>query len=383
MSIIPLSVPHIDNSDIQYIKKNLKSGWVSTAGKDIEKFEREIKKFTKSKHAVACVNGTSGLHVSLVGLGLKKTDEVIVPTITFIAPINSIRYVGASPIFFDCDKFHNLDLEKVKSFLKNNTFKKGGTTFNKKTKKKIFGIIVVHVWGNLSDLNELKKICKKYNLKLIEDASEALGSFYINNKKKIHSGTIGDCGIISFNGNKIITTGGGGAILCKKKKLAKKIKYLINQAKEGIDFTHNKIGYNYKLPNLNAMLGMSQIKKINKYIKIKKYINKLYKDGFKNLSNVSILDSPNYSSSNNWLNVLQIKKKINTRKIREMFLKKNIDVRLIWKPNHDQKHLRKFQRFKIMNANKIIKNCLLLPSSVNLKKKDIDKIVSATNSIVK
>ena len=383
MSKISLSIPHIDNSDINYIKKTLKSGWVSTAGKDIDKFELAIKKFTKSKHVLACVNGTSGLHISLVGLGLKKTDEVIVPTITFIAPINSIRYVGASPIFFDCDKFHNLDLQKVKEFLKNNTYSIKGNTHNKTTNKKIFGIIAVHVWGNTCDLFELKKICKKYNLKLIEDASESLGSFFLHKKKAIHSGTIGDCGIISFNGNKIITTGGGGAVLCNTKKLANKIKYLINQAKEGIDFTHNEMGYNYRLPNLNAMLGISQIKKIHKYIKIKKYINKLYKDGFKNSSNVSILNSPDYSLSNNWLNVLHVKTKINIHKIREMFLKKNIDVRLIWKPNHEQKYLKQFQRFKIVNANKIIKNCILLPSSVNIKKKDVDRIISITKSIIK
>ncbi|MDA9966890.1 aminotransferase class I/II-fold pyridoxal phosphate-dependent enzyme [Candidatus Pelagibacter sp.] len=383
MSKISLSIPHIDNSDINYIKKTLKSGWVSTAGKDIDKFELEIKKFTKSKHVLACVNGTSGLHISLVSLGLKKTDEVIVPTITFVAPINSIRYVGASPIFFDCDKFHNLDLKKVKEFLSNNTYSIKGNTYNKKTKKKIFGIIAVHVWGNTCDLFELKKICKKYNLKLIEDASESLGSFFLHKKKRVHSGTIGDCGIISFNGNKIITTGGGGAVLCNNKKLANKIKYLINQAKEGIDFTHNEMGYNYRLPNLNAMLGISQIKKIHKYIKIKKYINKLYKDGFKNSSNVSILNSPDYSLSNNWLNVLHVKTKINIHKIREMFLKKNIDVRLIWKPNHEQKYLKQFQRFKIVNANKIIKNCILLPSSVNIKKKDVDRIISITKSIIK
>ena len=383
MSKISLSIPHIDNSDINYIKKTLKSGWVSTAGKDIDKFELEIKKFTKSKHVLACVNGTSGLHISLVSLGLKKTDEVIVPTITFVAPINSIRYVGASPIFFDCDKFHNLDLKKVKEFLSNNTYSIKGNTYNKKTKKIIFGIIAVHVWGNTCDLFELKKICKKYNLKLIEDASESLGSFFLHKKKRVHSGTIGDCGIISFNGNKIITTGGGGAVLCNNKKLANKIKYLINQAKEGIDFTHNEMGYNYRLPNLNAMLGISQIKKIHKYIKIKKYINKLYKDGFKNSSNVSILNSPDYSLSNNWLNVLHVKTKINIHKIREMFLKKNIDVRLIWKPNHEQKYLKQFQRFKIVNANKIIKNCILLPSSVNIKKKDVDRIISITKSIIK
>lgn len=383
MSKISLSIPQIDKNDIQYIKKSLKSGWVSTAGKDIDKFEFEIKKFTKSKHVLACVNGTSGLHISLVSLGLKKNDEVIVPSITFVAPINSIRYVGASPIFFDCDKFHNLDLKKVKEFLSTNTYLKKGNTYNKKTKKKIFGIIAVHVWGNSCDMLELKKICKKYNLRLIEDASEALGSFYLNNKRKFHSGTIGDCGIISFNGNKIITTGGGGAILCKNKKLAIKIKYLINQAKEGVDFTHNEIGYNYRLPNLNAMLGISQINKLRRYIKVKEYINKLYLEGFKNFSDVSILNSPKYSLSNNWLNVLQIKKKININKIRNMFLKKNIDVRLIWKPNHEQKYLKHFQKFKIVNANKIVKNCILLPSSVNLKKKDINRIIKITKNIIK
>ena len=385
MTKIPLSVPLIDAQDIRYVKNSLKSGWVSTAGKDINKFELKIKKFTKSKYAVTCVNGTSGLHVSLLALGLKKTEEVIVPTLTFVAPINAVRYVGASPIFIDCDKFHNLDLEKVKQFLESNTFKKRGITYNKKTKKRIFGIITVHVWGNSCDMKKLKKISREFNLKIIEDASESLGSFYKFKNKKFHTGTLGDCGVISFNGNKIITTGGGGVVLCKSKKLAAKIRYLINQAKDGIDFTHNEIGYNYRLPNLNAMLGISQIHKLKKFINIKKKIHFLYKKGFENSSNFKILTSPIYSISNNWLNVLEIKSKkyFNLYLLRNIFLKNNIDVRLIWRPNHSQKIFKDYQAFRVSKANKIFKNSILLPSSVNLRKNEINKIISITKNIIK
>lgn len=228
-----LASPKIFSDTKKQVLNSLKNNWISSWGDYIAKFENKIKKYTNSKNVVVCSSGTAALHVSLVLSNVKKGDEVIVPTLTFIATINVVKYLDASPIFMDCDNFFNIDVKKTIEFLNKETFFKNNFTFNKKTGKKISAIIPVHVWGNAVKLKELIKICKKKNIKVIEDATESLGTFYthkeLNGK---HTGTIGDFGCLSFNGNKIITAGAGGAILTKSNLLAKKARYLISQSKD-------------------------------------------------------------------------------------------------------------------------------------------------------
>jgi len=244
--MIPLSVPNLKGNEKKYLKKCISTEFVSSVGEYVNIFEKNISKFTKSKYAVACSSGTTALHLALRAISIEKDDEVIVPSMSFIATVNPVRYLNASPVFMDCDNFYNLDIYKFKQFIEKNTFFKNGFTINKKTKKKIKAVIPVHVSGNAVDLESIVNFCKKKNIKIVEDAAEALGTFYLRGKlKNKHAGIIGDIGCLSFNGNKIITSGGGGMIITNDKKLAKKCKYLSTQAtNDSIIYKHDDIGYN-------------------------------------------------------------------------------------------------------------------------------------------
>ena len=279
MKFYPLSAPYLKFQESNYVNECIKSEWVSSSGKFIKKFEEEISKYTQSKFVISCVNGTSALHIALKIIGVNNSCEVIVPSLTFIAPINAVRYCNADPIFIDSDHSHNLDIKKTIKFLQEETIQKNNICYNIKTNKKIKALIPVHVWGNAIELDILVTACKKRNIKIVEDASESLGTFFNSGKfKSKHTGTVGDIGCISFNGNKIVTCGGGGAILTSSKKYADEAKYLINQAKENnIFYEHNKVGYNYRLQNINAAIGYAQMKKIDYLVKKKRNIFNNYK----------------------------------------------------------------------------------------------------------
>ena len=331
------------------------------------------------------INATSALHISLLLSHVKRGEEVIVPTITYIATVNSIKYVGASPIFMDAEDDLNISVEKVKKFLDNETITRKGFTFNKKTKKKISAIIVVHTFGNAVDIKKLIKICRKKRIKLIEDAAESLGTFYtqkyLNSK---HTGTIGDFGCVSFNGNKIITTGGGGAILTNNKKKYLDGSYLCDQAKDDSIFSvHNNTGYNYKLSNIHSALGCAQFKKLKLYIQKKKKIFKNYCKLFKGNKDFYILKPKNFFSPNYWLIILVLKnqKKTNLRNLISRLKKNNIETRPIWKANHLQKPYKIYQSYKIEKANKIINTHLCIPSSPDLTYSEQKKIYKLILSI--
>ena len=373
---ISLHAPFLKGNEVKYVKKCISTTWLSSAGNYVTQFEKKIISYTKSKFGASCINGTAALQVSLRLLGLKADHEVIVPTITFIAPINAIKYFSAKPIFMDVDDFGNIDSKKTIDFIKNKTIFKNGKTYNKKTKKIISVLIAVHVFGNPADLEKLVSICKKRNIKVLEDASESLGSFYSRGKfKGKHTGTVGDLGCISFNINKVITTGGGGMILCKNKKMSKKIKYLVNQAKDDkINFIHNDVGYNFGLSNINAAIGYAQLENLNKILKLKKKLHLLYRDYFKEKTKFSIIEKPNYSVSNYWLNIVDLKSRKQKLNFLKNLLKHNIEARPVWKCNHLQKPYLNYETFKITNALKIVNNYLCLPSSYFLKKKHLKKI---------
>ena len=269
MNKILLSEPYLGKAEISTVTKTIKDNWISTAGSNISKFENKISNYTKSKYCIACNSGTSALHIALKVLGVNKKHEVIAPSITFIATINAIRYNDASPIFMDVDNSFNIDEDKTINFLEQNTKIVNGQCVNKKTKKVIKVVIIAHIWGGGAKFKKLIAICKKKKIKILEDAAESLGTFYKKYLKNKHTGTIGNIGILSFNGNKIITTGAGGMILTNNKSLEKKCRYLINQAKNNEFFLHNKIGYNYRMASLNASLGIPQINNIKKITKLK------------------------------------------------------------------------------------------------------------------
>tara|TARA_Y100001958_G_C21206785_1_gene532807 strand:+ start:365 stop:1519 length:1155 start_codon:yes stop_codon:yes gene_type:complete len=380
MSRIPLSVPSIKGNEWKYLKECLDTEWISSAGKYVDLFEKNISEYTGSKYAIACVNGTSAIQISLQLAGVCPGDEVIVPTLTFIAPVNAIAYNGAIPIFMDADKYYNIDIEKTIHFINKETYFKNGFSYNKSSKNKISAIVPVHVWGNGCLLDELVAICNERNIQIVEDASESLGTSYSEGTySDNHTGTIGKFGCISFNGNKIISTGGGGMILTDDSMLAEKAKYLTTQAKDDeIKYIHNSIGYNFRLTNIQAALGVAQLESLPEFLIKKKKIFRYYSDGIKEIEGLLIADVPSYCENNHWLNLLQIKKDIyidDRNHIFSKFEKNNIQTRPVWFLNHMQLPYKNNQNYKIENAINLIENSLCLPSSTNLKTNDMDRVI--------
>jgi aminotransferase in exopolysaccharide biosynthesis len=389
---IPLSVPSFRGNEWDYVKECLDTEWVSSAGKFVDEFEEKIAEYTKSRFAIACVNGTSSLHISLLLSGVMPEDEVIVPTITFIAPINVVRYCNAYPVFMDADKFYNIDIIKTIEFILSETEMKtislGGEksaySYNKKTGRRVSAIIPVHVFGNAVWLDDLYSICKERNIKIIEDATESLGTKYSQGKfKGKHTGTVGDFGCLSFNGNKIITTGGGGMILTNNEELAIKAKYLTTQAKDDdARFIHNSIGYNYRLTNMKGALGVAQLEQLQNYIKIKKDNYLYYKDHIDKIKGLHLAELPEYAENNYWMYALQIDKEKYGRDREQLmaFLSKNsIQSRPVWYLNHLQKEFRQCQTYYIEQAEVLLNNTLNIPCSVNLDRTKIERVIEQLN----
>ena len=369
---LPLHEPFFDNKDYKSVNNSLLSSEVSTYGKYTKIFENKLKKFCNSKFSFSTINGSSALHVSLILSGVNENSEVILSTLGFISSINSISYLKAKPIFCDCEKETlGMDPEKLEKFLKNNCFIKNNKCFNKKTKKFISAAIVTHVFGNPCQILKLSKILKKYKIRIIEDAAECMGSWY----KKKHLGTFGDYGILSFNGNKIITSGGGGAVLLKNSADYKKGLDLIRNMKIKHPFEQrfSGIGFNYRLPSINSSLGISQLSKIKVYLKNKKSLKKFYQKKLKNFKILKFFVSLNSSNSNNWLNIIIIDE--NFKDLRDKILKKsaklNIELRPVWGLLHKMKIFKNSQKTDLKNALDLEKRIITLPSSYNLIKKNI------------
>tara|TARA_Y100000294_G_scaffold104497_1_gene97137 strand:+ start:714 stop:1895 length:1182 start_codon:yes stop_codon:yes gene_type:complete len=392
--MISLHKPLLLGNERKYIKNCLDQGWVSSVGKYVDIFEKKIAKYTGAKYAVACINGTSALHISLKLADVKKGDEVIVPSMTFIAPVNAINYNNAKPIFMDCDEYYTIDVNKTIDFIDKETRvikkkisgKNLTITVNKKTGNRIAAIIIVHIFGNAARLNKLVDVCRKKNIALIEDAAESIGTFYtLGRFKKKHTGTIGTIGCLSFNGNKIITAGGGGMILTNRRKIAKKAKYLTTQAKDDPIYSiHNEVGYNFRLTNIQAALGLAQLESLPKYVKKKKIIHERYKKKINKIKGLFISNTSHYARCNYWLNILEIKKNLSKKQLLKIikYLSKNdIEVRPLWYPNHLQKKYKNCQTYKLSNVNNIYKNRLCLPSSSQLTMKQQDFICKKLKNI--
>lgn len=268
---IPLSVPNLKGNEKQYIDKAIEEEWVSTGGSYITDMEKQVASYVGVPEAVACQSGSAALHLCLRACGVKPGDEVIVPTLTFIASVNPIRYQGAYPVFMDCDDTLCMDMEKLASFLKGNTVPEQGGPRNRKTGRKIKAVIPVHIFGNLADMDALMHLKEEYGFAVIEDACESLGSFYQKGRYAGKAGgTVGDMGAYSFNGNKIITTGGGGMIVAQDPEKLAYMRYLSTQAKDDLlYFVHNHVGYNYRMTNLQAALGVAQMERLDEFVNIK------------------------------------------------------------------------------------------------------------------
>lgn len=378
--MIPLSVPCIKGNEWKYVKECIDTEWVSSAGKYVDLFEKKICEYTGSKFAVACVNGTSALHIALLIVGCEPDDEVIVPTLTFITPVNVVRYLNAHPILMDCDDYYNIDVEKTIQFIKEETRFIDGFSYNKITERRISTIIPVHVFGNAVNLEPLIEICTERNIKIVEDATESLGTVYKKGTlAKKHCGTIGDVGCLSFNGNKIITTGGGGMILTDNSHFTEKAKYLTKQAKDDpVRYIHNEIGYNYRLTNIQAALGVAQLEQLSKYLEIKKNNYKLYEEAIDQIEGVHLAETPDYAQSNYWFYCIQIENEKcgkNRKGLMNYFLEHKVQTRPVWYLNHLQKPYKECQNYIIEKAFELFEKTLNIPCSVNLSLKDIRRVI--------
>ena len=324
---ISLHEPSFTSIDKKYINEAIDSTFVSSAGEFINTFESEISGYTNSSSAVAVVNGTAALHLALVMAGVVKSDIVITQSLTFVATVNAIKYQDATPLFIDVSKERmSLCPEQLNSFLEANAFIDDKKVCRiKSSKKAIKALIVVHTFGHPADIIKISDLCKAWHIVLIEDAAESLGSFF----KGQHTGTFGDYGALSFNGNKIITTGGGGMLLCKNAINGDRAKHLSTTAKtRALDFYHDAIGYNYRMPNINAALGCAQIGYMNDYLKSKREIATLYEDFFEN-SSYDFFKEPKNSSSNFWLNTILAPNK----EERDSFIKYTNDLGIMTRPS--------------------------------------------------
>ena len=378
--MINLSVPNLSMDILDNLKECLESGWVSTGGRFIPEFETKVKNYMKTKFAAGVQSGTAGLHMSLQVLGVQRDEEVFVPTLTFIAAVNPTTYLGASPIFIDCDDSLCMDPLKLEKFCSEECDFREGVLVNKKTNKKIRALVIVHVFGNMADMEKIMDIAKKYNLKVLEDATEALGTYYTEGKYKgKYAGTIGDIGVLSFNANKIITTGGGGMVVGDNEELVEKVRFLSSQAKKDtLYFIHDEIGYNYRMLNLQAALGTSQIDQLESFIetKIKNY--NIYKEELEKIEGLEILPFVEGIRANYWFYSLKIDKEkygIGRDELLQKLVDAGIQTRPIWGLIHQQKPYSTCQSYEIEKALYYYDRILNLPCSSNLTEKEVYQVI--------
>lgn len=364
--------PVFKGNEKKYLLDCIDKGYVSSIGEYINEFEKRMSKFTGAKYGIAVMNGTAALHVCLKLAEVRANDEVLVPSLTFVATSNAIRYCQAFPHYVESDEKNlGIDTKKLEDYLKENTLIKQKICINKKTGRPIRAIIVVHVFGMPTDLDPLQRLCKKYHLKLIEDAAESLGSYY----KKKHTGTFGMASALSFNGNKILTTGGGGMVLCNKKKIYELAKHITTTAKisSGWRFSHDKIGFNYRMPNLNAALGCAQIEQLALLIKKKRKLAKKYRANFAKINQVKFLNEPDYAKSNFWLNTIILDKPNNNllKNLIKKAEKLKIQIRPAWKLSHTLPMYKDCPSMNLDTTEKIALRIMNLPSSADLLDKHI------------
>lgn len=365
---IPLHAPLFIGNEKEYLTECIDSTFVSSVGEYVNKFENQIAAYTGAKTAVACVNGTNALHLALKLIGVAPGDEVITQPLTFIATANAIAYCGADPVFIDIDKNTlGLSPNHLEEWLIQNTESRTDKNynpqiFNKRTGKKIKAIIPMHTFGHPCEIDQIINISKKFMIPVIEDAAESLGSYY----KGRHTGTFGDVGVLSFNGNKIITTGGGGMLLFNDDELAIKAKHLTTQAKlpHKWEFKHDNIGYNYRMPNINAALGCAQLENLEKYLIAKRTLANKYERFFNQDPSIFFIIQPQNSQSNYWLNTILLSNKYERDSFLEYTNTKGVMTRPAWELMHKLPMFKTAERGPLHNAENIAERLANLPSSV-------------------
>ncbi len=359
---IPLHEPRFIGNEKKYLNECIDSTFVSSVGEFVDRFEREFASYVGSKYAVATVNGTSALHLSLVLADVQRDDEVITQGLTFVATPNAISYTGAKPIFLDVDlDTLGLSPESLKDFLEKNCELKDGKCINKTTNKTIKACVPMHTFGHPCKIDEIIDICNSWGVVVVEDSAESLGSYY----KDQHTGTFGKFGAFSFNGNKIITSGGGGVIVTDDETLAKRAKHLSTTAKvpHAYEFEHDQIAYNYRMPNINAALLCAQLEKLEHFLSLKRTLSTKYDEFFSNIQDINFIKEPKDSKSNYWLNAIMLNDKSERDKCLEYLNSNGVMARPIWKLMSELDMYKSFQRDDLKNSKYLQDRVVNIPSS--------------------
>lgn len=377
-NFIPLSVPNLKGNELKYVTKAIETEWVSTGGPYVNEFEAKVAEYVHANGAVSCQNGTAGLHTALLVAGVTMEDAVIVPALTFIAAVNPVKYIGASPIFMDCDDSLCMDPVKLTAYCENECDFSNGKLLDRQTQRHIKAILVVHVFGNIADMAAISAIAKEYNLTLIEDATEALGTYYTDGPLKgKFAGTIGDVGVYSLNGNKIITTGGGGMIVSDNEYYLSRAKHLTTQAKsDELYYTHDEIGYNYRMTNIQAALGLAQLEQLEEFIAIKERNYRRYEELLRDVDGLRLLPFRSVARSNCWLYALYVDGyAIDRDELIHYLAENNIQSRPIWGLVHEQKPYEGSCSYRIEKAVRYWQHVVNIPCSTNLSFEEIDIVV--------
>lgn len=364
---IGLHEPFFGGNEWDYVKECLDTGWVSSVGKFVDRFEEQLAQYTGVRHAVATVNGTAALHICLQIVDVMPNDEVLIPTLTFVATANAVCYCGAVPHFVDSEESTlGLDPGKLEKYLDEIADIRPDGCFNRITGRRIKAVIPMHTFGHPVDLNSLMGVCESFKLELVEDAAESLGSYY----KGRHTGNWGRVSALSFNGNKVVTTGGGGAIVTNDGSLAKLAKHLTTTAKlpHKWEFHHDMIGYNYRLPNINAALGCAQLEQLPEFLEKKRALAVRYQKAFADIKGIRFFTEPEYSRSNYWLNVLLLDSENAGERdtLLEYINKKNIMSRPAWTLMHKLPMFQNCPQMDLSTAEDLERRLINIPSSVSL-----------------
>lgn len=374
---IPLSVPELQGNEWKYVKECLESGWVSSAGPFVDRFERETAAYVGMTHAVAVINGTAALHTALRVVGVQPEDEVLVSDLTFIAPVNAIRYCGAHPVFVDADPTTwQMDVEKAAAFLEQECELRGEACYNRHTGRRVHAIVPVHILGLTCEMDRIVELARRHRLRVVEDAAEAIGVRY----RGRHAGTVGDVGVLSFNGNKLITCGGGGMLLTDRPDDATYARYLTTQAKDDeLEYLHNEVGYNYRLTNLQAAVGVAQLEQLDGFIARKRAIARAYDEAFRDLDGITTMPRPAHTESTSWLYTILLKAGTSLAQ-RQAFIRRlhaqGIGARPLWRPIHTLPPYRNCQAVAIEHAIRLYERAVSLPCSVGLDESDLARCVA-------
>jgi len=370
--------------ELEYVKDAVATGWVSSVGAYVNRFERDVASYAGVDEAVACQSGTAALHLSMIALGVQSGDLVIVPTFTFIAAVNPVRFMGASPIFLDCDESLCMDPVELRAFCEDCCYVKDEALYHKGTNRRIPLVVVVHVFGNMADMAEIMKIAEEFHLKILEDASEAIGTKYTDGEWGAHmAGTIGDLGVYSFNGNKIITTGGGGVVVGRDPAMLKRIRYLSTQAKDDeLYFIHNEVGYNYRMTNVQAAIGVAQLQRVEEFIQIKTENFRLYESLLKDIPGIYFIQMRRGVRSNYWMyGLVLMDKGLRDRLLKHLEAEK-IQSRPAWGLISDQKPYVNDYTYNVDKARYYVERILNIPCGTELTAEGVQRVSGCIRALV-